>query len=1392
MRVRFYLFVTLFLLLLTGFAQAQDFMGPGQISAPLVTQTLDSVGVVKVWNTQKEFYLEVVPGESWELRNVQVYVGNKDDKPIPATRKGKLIPGRFPYKVHYANSLENYKLVLSLEEDLNFAWGVPFASLRDMTIAVHVVAVKVNADGTSAGGGSAWAYTGVGVDTEVGEIDEATIDESEFEGVGKGWLFGYKLSHPKSGHFVDSPVQGLTVNSPTFSGETDAAGYFDYFPGETATFSIGDYFIGTTVADHTVSPLDFFAASDTEDSRVINMGRLLQSLDSDAQPKGGITITPEVVAAFETTMGKLELDSLNFSDDVQIDAVIDGTIVEADLLGVDLAEVSADAAKSHLDETLNNVMFRKNVSKTPELASTKAKMNISPVWFPALKANDEPAIFLDENGAETSGIPYYDENGELIRILEEAKPIIITYTDDEPDTGGTDTWAAISRDDGTTWKRKNLSRSGDLSSFQLKNGEEYWGSTKKPVFQVKSNKILVAWSSKYAKGGKPGYAEPKFMAVLDANGDEVTDGDGNVVYTETPNPSYVGEDIWGVGGPQRSVDYTEDFPEVGEIPYAALWICRGLILTEKELTVAPWNGVDDDSLAEHFVGEIVWFKPERVTSGRRDVNQIFLAAAGGAGFGLVWQEDPKGVQPGKAVGPGPGWGGATTSHKTDIWYSYLAWGDHSKVDVNFVPGSDQHDADVDWESNRPKALKPLSLPVRLSDNEVINQKNLRVELDANGLPVRDDDGNLVVIPKEDDGTGGDGGTDDSNGEADGEGTHLYAAEIPGVISGEWYEFTNFNDELTTVAITDDGRLLDGDTGASRGNIFLQPYTFTKPDGSFGTSAWAIITYEETKGAGAGPPETDNNGTPDGSGEGSGVDAYLPEQGKNVIYHSFDFKNPDLVAAGRIVNRPEFIDDGDNIIQPSELVYLEDEGGVKILDYLDHWQLSYENARRGRFMPQGIGAFGSSHTALVMVHKQGPDGAGRPSDILLRRWEYPADCTKVAKKKTDGTVVGYNIEDANGETVNPYGPDCIVGGWVEDTVSGQYYYEGGVQNMSSVTPTVVTDSKGDPDKEDAWGAVKIVEWVQTVDNLDDPTGARAYDNAGNLTTDLDVENPFDDARAHRGGLRGDYVYMGFSYSANWAAARNGHDHFDFYIRRSFDGGQTWITDPSGAGVEHCRTWTYPEGTTPPEGAELIGTDGGATKVKECTTYAAGQFEAMRNLSQLANHKSSVIEPRIVAVPGTIKAGGFWTSLDEDKQNKDVFYVAYGTSTNPKKEFVTDAVTGETEQVQEEPAPQDLFWSVSVDRGETYLEKTWVQGGEDLTDTTPEEDIRTGWDWMAKGEAEQGEVQLRMTPDGSRFYASWLDEGAEGSDIVFRRIMPPVFGANWAGGEVPTEDTTTPEP
>ncbi len=68
---------------------------------------------------------------------------------------------------------------------------------------------------------------------------------------------------------------------------------------------------------------------------------------------------------------------------------------------------------------------------------------------------------------------------------------------------------------------------------------------------------------------------------------------------------------------------------------------------------------------------VIWTKPERLTSGKRDANLPAVDCAEGAGCILTWQEDPEGLRPGQGLGPGEGWSGAVANGKTDIWYSYI-------------------------------------------------------------------------------------------------------------------------------------------------------------------------------------------------------------------------------------------------------------------------------------------------------------------------------------------------------------------------------------------------------------------------------------------------------------------------------------------------------------------------------------------------------------------------------------------------------------------------------------------------------------------------------------------------------------------------------------------------
>jgi hypothetical protein len=1008
-------------------------------------------------------------------------------------------------------------------------------------------------------------------------------------------------------------------------------------------------------------------------------------------------------------------------------------------------------------------MFRKNVSKNPEFETTKAKIEILHYYVEARRANRDPVTL------EYETILGFDEDGNVnatdFDYRNVVKPLVAVYAEEVPDTYypdrytremtnlASDVIAAVSLDEGQTWKRTNLSRAADRSSFRLdpssapyyEQGFDFPGEVKKPNVKVQGNNIMVAWTSKFARSGNPTYSLPEFLE--DENGEQLLDGEGNPI----PHPYYE-EDIWGVGGAQRSKDYTkveDGFPDL-EIPFSVVWVCRGF--------------VEQD-------GTIVWMKPERLTSGRRDAEQVAVASSP-AGFAIVWQEDPDGLRPGDGAGPGHGWSGATTNHKTDIWYTYILMEDFQLIDEEFVSGGDPKcdPEDDDKGGGRPKALVPMRLPVRLTDNDTLNTDNMRIDFSLLKSTVPEtvsdlypdaDPGKLYVLYKNDleafepavsdygleyqntdiepagcdDDCGGGGGQGIGSGE--GGGSHQYGLAHPDLL---WrydvdpdnpyilfHEKTNNQGVIKYVAVTADGRLLDGDTGASRCNIMLQNYQ--KPDGSY--SAWAIIGYEESKGTGSGPPERDGDegcGCGDDDyeklpGEGGGSDRYYPDRGKNVVYHSFDFQNPDVVSGGDILN-PQEVEEYPLDSGVYQLSWLKDKDGLPLYDWKGEPLPNYENARRPRFIIQskqmataGKGA-DYKGTVMVSVFKMGREGKGRPADVMMVRWE--------ASRNDPGNPYDFKYLATREFTTGMDGEFDIVD-W---------------QNLSSVTPidyTVEYTTKEEPYN-------RIYNWEQTEENLMDYTW----------------DEPGLNARAHRGFIRGDFLAIAYVYTPNWRQARNGHDIYNCYVRRSFDGGKTWTTDPLGDGVTSYEIMKDLEGNRYVETYDLV----------------AGEFEPARNISLFKNNKEIAIEPRLVGMPGTTNTvvtdllkelvpdlqaavGTSVVLFDQDRQNPDSFWMTYGTEETPYKDDDGEWQDGE---------PVDLYYSFSTDRGESFFteeEPTF------LNSDTNEEHPFYNWNWLAKDkrgiEIEQAESQIRYLPDGSVFYAIWNESSEEGSDAIFRRIF-----------------------
>jgi hypothetical protein len=1593
---------------------ASAHQGPGRVQLSLMGEP-DSdtdpkigptVGTMEMWNTGKRldsdgndvgskllFQVSMLEDQPWLIYEAKVYAGRD---PVPLNKKGAPEYEEFTYHIDYNPPTRRHTIFLDLTDDLAFTWG---ERPRVINVAVKFELRQVDQFGEITAKEEAWAYAG----------EEAVY----FEG-GKDWgfYFTYELAHPKSGQFIDAPVKGLGYFTPTHSGITGEPGPFQYFPGESVDFYIDSFYLGTAYAVPKVSPLDLYLGGDLEHPEVIGVARTLQTLDSYANPGGGsITIFPEVAACFADTAEALAFDNTMFGDEALVTTLLTQTITNCQGLGGAVlveAAVTAPEAQGNLEAGLNaSGIFRKNISKTEDLGEDKQKLDVVQVYLPGRRSNGDPSMCVDANSdgiydesTDQLGVPYEewrlggDPAGEecdprvdgetcvvtLIECRELAKPLVVVYNegvdiyDDQittefwPHRFSNDTYAAVSRDDGTTWKRMNVSRMADLSSFDLETGEPFPGHTHSANMKVNDNHILVVWNSTFCKSGNPRYAintcDDPLTDEIEADDPATVESEcaiycrGNAEQgTEVCEPDYPYDDayavtdIWGVRGQQQSVDYDEvdDVAElgIGEIPYSCLWAARGVIVTQSELDEGTFNSLlvaddpetpDVDETKTVELGDIIWYKPERLTSGRRDAYIPMVGAARGAGFAIAWQEDPDGLRPGKGKGPGQGWSGAISNHKSDIWYTFLHYDDFAKVDENFVPGGPPDDGGPDERPGvgRPKYEVPFALPVRISDNDMVNTDTLKVQLssqcvtppggtdpvcfpevdgttgtfvpldpeeianqfcdgpdpiaeccdhdnhetDPNCEGLEGLHGNLTGTKRyaylaktlDDDGDGvldyqyylNRGGTLDL---CDTTAANSYMDAMPGTSARErWFGFANVEGSSKLVCVTSDGRLLDGDVSASRPNIQMQGYT--KPDGT--KSAWVLLAYEESKGLGHSLAASEHDDALDDlvgeQTDDSGQDKPIKQDlGKNVIYHTFDFTQPDLVDPGHILNLPalcgglypNYCDDPktpdvietdeDNptcTCEPGDLIPLyfdyqtctdpNDPATCEWLPDVNNFlQYRTEIARRVRFIVQPLSRVktGVTNTLGAIIFKQGQEGQGRPADVFIRRMvksgtgnpykfenivcdsyldESEVALTLAACPNGAGdkpSAVGYNCNvwgEASG--------DRLCGGIFTDPNGG--YLRRDHVNLTSAEIDLALDAgpdDGTPDDptDDVYGTNKVLLWTQTAKNL----GDESFGNIDGSTCDHlagDVcPGMYSNARSHRGFMRGDFLVAAYAGSPNWAAARNGRDRYNFYIRKSFDGGQTWTTNPEGTGINYCREFrTDPETKEPPvfDGFDAECVNWCAPEDTECTvtgvSVGAGEFEQAIKVSDFDNNKETSSDPRVGATPPTYPLDGTITTgctTDADGNPSCPLYVIPPAERNPEDEYVDNiffvawgagdnlkSIGGTT--VTPEAPPTDTFYTRSTDYGDHYLKIPWVIGGENSNLGVGETVYR--YDFLAKGdEEEQGECQLRATSDGSKMYSiyhelipveedpdaeitrwyPWEPEPTLFQDLFFRRVI-----------------------
>lgn len=175
------------------------------------------------------------------------------------------------------------------------------------------------------GGGSNTAMPSTPSTTETSPPEPAAETETTYTGV-----------------FIDSPVQGLNYRTASQSGVTNAAGEYIYQLNEKVIFSIGGIDFPEVDVAAEITPLTVFDTDDFDHVGVVNMVRLLQTLDLDGIPENGIELAENIHMLAST----LDVD---FTDST-FDTTVAQFVIDNNAININL--VSAEQAIQHLKDTL--------------------------------------------------------------------------------------------------------------------------------------------------------------------------------------------------------------------------------------------------------------------------------------------------------------------------------------------------------------------------------------------------------------------------------------------------------------------------------------------------------------------------------------------------------------------------------------------------------------------------------------------------------------------------------------------------------------------------------------------------------------------------------------------------------------------------------------------------------------------------------------------------------------------------------------------------------------------------------------------------------------------------------------------------------------------------------
>ena len=150
-----------------------------------------------------------------------------------------------------------------------------------------------------------------------------------------------------TGVFIDSAVSNIDYATETLSGLTNEAGEFQYVEDEQVTFSIGSLIFPTISAKNVVTLLDIMGETDPLSNSVVNMSRLLQSLDTDGNATNGISIS-DIAKDVATPLDFTQTPE-DFAESTEVTTFLSAAG------GATGAIISEEQSIAHLSQSLNTL-----------------------------------------------------------------------------------------------------------------------------------------------------------------------------------------------------------------------------------------------------------------------------------------------------------------------------------------------------------------------------------------------------------------------------------------------------------------------------------------------------------------------------------------------------------------------------------------------------------------------------------------------------------------------------------------------------------------------------------------------------------------------------------------------------------------------------------------------------------------------------------------------------------------------------------------------------------------------------------------------------------------------------------------------------------------------------